>query len=181
MQNHKPLTIVVIALIETLILSACGATIPATDASITDLVEYTNTEGAFSIQYPEEDKIYEDQHPSVDGVVADAPDSVALQHVSTNGFVLSIAFVPLTEGISPTDFAASDDTCAVSDLPVESFTLGGENALLFKDTPCGPFGSSIIYATHAQMGYRILIESGGAFQAVKPEVSNILDTFKFLA
>ena len=136
----------------------------------------TNKDGYFSVLYPADYKLYEDQILSVDGVMTPAPKTVTLQKTTEKGLLINIAYKPIGGAESTRQFAAQDDAC-VTRSPDEPWNLSGQRALLFKDTVCGPYGSTVIYMTYAGLGYRIEITSDTSYDTVKEQVATILGTF----
>jgi hypothetical protein len=141
---------------------------------------YTSADGEFSIAYPPEYTLYQNQIPSVDGVWTDAPNAIALQRSSEPSFVLSIISRPTGYTLSAADLAALDDACVAAS-PSRSLTLGDQafETLMFQDTPCGPHGSTLIYVNSGLTGYRIQIETTAGYQSVAADVSRILETLTF--
>ena len=62
----------------------------------------------------------------------------------------------------------------------EPFRLNNQQAYIFKDTPCGPFGSTVIYALNHNLVYLIRIETSKSYRDVEFQVKPILDTFRFI-
>ena len=55
--------------------------------------------------------------------------------------------------------------------------FGGQPALLFRDTMCGPTGSTVIFTTRGSLGYRLAIPYIAPYEFVKDWVVPILDSF----
>ena len=142
---------------------------------------YTSATGLFSIRYPATAAFYENEIPSVDGVVAPMSNTIAMRIDAPDPLILSITFKPIEPNTSPAAFAAQDDACVTTSRgdPThgETLEIGGQAALLFRDTPCGPNGSSVIYLTHGALGYRLTIPFVATYEFVKGWVAPILDTF----
>jgi hypothetical protein len=76
-------------------------------------------------------------------------------------------------------FAARDDPC-VAGTAGQPYLIAGQPALIFVDTPCGPFGSTVIYTAYGQLSYRVEIASRDAYKWVSADIAPILDTVEFL-
>ena len=159
---------------------AAGPDFVAPTPTTTNWQTYTSAEGKFSIAFPPDYTLYQNQVPSIDGVLAEVPNSMALQRLAEPGFVLSIIYRPTDGTLSAAELAALDDTC-VAGTPGQSLALGGQTfqTLLYKDTSCGPHGSTLIYVNSGAMGYRIAIEALAGYQSVVADVNPILDTLLF--
>ncbi len=114
-------------------------------------------------------------------MVAPVSNTVAIKIGAPDPLILSIMFKPITPGTSPAAFAAQDDACVATSrgdpTQGEPLEIGGQAALLFRDTMCGPNGSSIIYTTHGALGYRLAIPFVAPYESVNGWVAPILDTF----
>ena len=64
--------------------------------------------------------------------------------------------------------------------PGEPLEISRQAALLFRDTMCGPNGSTVIYMTHGALAYRLAIPFVAPYEMVKGWVAPILDTFQLL-
>jgi len=145
---------------------------------------YTSTTGLFSIRYPATDAFYENEIPSVDGVVAPMSNTIAIRISAPDPLILSVTFKPIKPNTSLAAFAAQDDACVAKSrgdpTQGEPLEISGQAALLFRDTPCGPNGSTVIYTTHGALGYRLAIPFVAPYEYVKGWVAPILDTFQLL-
>jgi hypothetical protein len=139
---------------------------------------YTSAGGHFTIQYPADYAFYENQRPSVDGLVVVAPQTVAVYKVSDPSFILSIEYKQIEEGLSTEAFAQQDDSCVASSSQKAEIILDGKPAIQYIDTPCGPYGSTVIYLAHGALGYRFTIEAGTDYRSIEGLVQPILDTFR---
>ena len=153
-----------------------------TEDTLSNWQTYTSTTGLFSIRYPATDAFYENELPSVDGVVAPVSNTVAIRISASDPLLLSITFKPIQPGTSPATFARQDDACVTKSrgdpTPGEPLEISGQPALLFRDTPCGPNGSTVIYTTHGALGYRMAIPYVAPYELVKGWVTPILATFQ---
>ena len=143
---------------------------------------YTSTLGLFSIRYPANDAFYENEIPSVDGVRTPVSNTIAIKIDALDPLILSVTFKPIALGTSPAAFAAQDDPCLTKSrgdpTPGEPLKIGGQAALLFRDTMCGPNGSSVIYLTHGALGYRLAIPYVAPYESVKGWIAPVLDTIQ---
>ena len=115
---------------------------------------YTSPAGLFSIRHRAADAFYENKIPSVDGVLAPVSNTIAIRISTPDPVILSITSKPIKPGTAVETFAAQDDPCAAQSLPVEPVKISGQAALMFKDTLCGPFGTTVIYTVRGTLGSR---------------------------
>ena len=141
---------------------------------------YTWSAGGLSIQYPSDYQLYSEQKPGVDGVVAPLPNGIALVSTTSPNFVLSIQFFPQPAPGSLHDFVLSDDSCPQDPALGQEVLVAGETAWLFPDTPCGPYGSSLLYLVRQSIGYRITVETHATFQEISFPVLELLSTIAWL-
>ncbi len=137
--------------------------------------------GLFSIRYPATDVFYENEVPSVDGVLAPVSNTIAIRIGAPDPLILSITFKPIEPNTSLAAFAAQDDACVTKSrgdpTPGEPLEISGQPALLFRDTSCGPNGSTVIFTTRGALGYHLAIPYVAPYEYVKGWVAPILDTF----
>jgi len=144
---------------------------------------YNNTAGQYSLQYPPEYKVLLNEVVSVDGVTVPAENTLTLvsstlQDVSTN-YVLTINHKP-ARGLSLAEFVDANSWCInISSDNAKPFVFSGRAAFIFEDTPCGPYGSTVIYAVNDELAYEIRITSKASYQNIKNTIDQILSTFTF--
>lgn len=174
-----------------LLLAACavnGASIttPSSEVHPATLETATATEEStvfqiyksnrFSIEYPNELAFYENERPSVDGVMAPLQNSITLQ---ASGFLLTVTTFDIAPGTTLANFIDGHLECLeVNSTGGQSATLGSLDAKLFPDTLCGLNGITYLYAVQGGTGYRLTIESGDDFAFVLSAVQPILDSFQ---
>jgi hypothetical protein len=141
---------------------------------------YTWWKGGLSIQFPAEYRLYTEQKPSVDGVVIDLPNGIAIASPSSPNFVLSIEFFRLEQPRTLHEFVLDDDGCILDPTLGEEITVASEPAVLFPDTPCGPYGSSILYLARQSIAYRITVETPAPYQEVSASVMALLSTIQWI-
>lgn len=144
---------------------------------------YVSQEGEYSFKYPLDVKIYENEKFSVDGTKVSIKDTVVvlsevLPQLNTN-YQMSInhkvTFIP-----SLKDFVDSNISCAsMESIKGKPYLLGNKEALIFEDTPCGPYGMTSIYSLNKSIGYTIDIESHAGYSQIKKYIEPILSTFEF--
>jgi hypothetical protein len=149
-------------------------------AANSDWLRYNNEAGQFSFQYPARYDLFENAKPSVDGVLADIPNSVSLHYVSKNSglssFILSIQYEP-----RPTDqglIEIAEQLCPAQEKEPQSLTIAGQEAKLIEDTVCGPYNISFIVLMSNQFLYRITIENSSRLADVEANVMAVLDTLE---
>lgn len=151
--------------------------VPTTTAPSGDKT-YTSEAGEFSLTYPTADILYENKVPSANGALTDEADTVSIQDKSNNGYVLSIAYFPLTGHDTLADFIDSHSACSeLASTGGTDTTLAGTPAKLYTDTKCGSSKDTYLYAIQGSMGYRFIIETAANYAAVKTAVQSILDSF----
>jgi hypothetical protein len=135
-------------------------------------------DGQFSIQYPADyELIYE--VPSVDGIWTMMTNTATIVSKSP-AFALSIQHNAIEAGTSLAQFVDQKSQCVeISAEQGQPFTLGGQEALIFVGTNCGPAGSAEIYMLHNDFGYRVWVQSSAKYEQIKEYIEPILLTFKF--
>jgi len=135
-------------------------------------------DGQFSIQYPADyELIYE--VPSVDGIWTTMSNTASIVSRSP-AFALCIQSNAIDAGTSLAQFVDQKSQCVeISAEQGQPFTLGGQEALIFVDTNCGPAGNTEIYTVHNDFGYRIWVQSSTKYEQIREHIEPILSTFKF--
>lgn len=153
---------------------------PVAVAEVTTLT-YESTAGEFTIDYPSTAQIYEEQRPSVDGTLAAAKNTVAIQPAEQN-FVLTVTYFDLDPGADLATFVSEQSGC-VEVVPEsgEPATLNGLRALFFADTACGPAGTSYYFLVRSGRGYRFEVESNAPYANIAPSVQPLLESFTVTA
>lgn len=140
---------------------------------------FQSEDGQFSLQYPNTAIFYENKQTSVDGVLSPAESTIAIQDTSNDGSVLILTFYSLPGNTSLLDFIRDENDCLeLSSLTGQSFSINKQEALLFPDTNCGPYGTTFIYTITGNMGYRFTIETNENYSATAPFTDPILDSFQ---
>ena len=145
---------------------------------------YTSQEGKYSVKYPDSVKIYVNEKMSVDGVKVPVKDTIALvsdelPHLKTN-YQLSINHKIASEA-NLKDFVDKNSLCAeIQSGKAKTFILNGQQASIFENTPCGPYGMTAIYVLHNGVGYIIEIETQASYSAISKFTDQILSTFQFI-
>jgi len=159
------------------------ATMPATAASATAVapaeLTYNSGAGGFSLRYPATVTQMSDVRPTVDGVLTPAANTVAFVSEAPS-YVLSITWFDLADRTVLRRFVNADRECPVSTATTgQPVDLAGYAALLFPDTPCGPFGATYLFAVVDLRGYRITVESMATYAEVQAAVETLLATLEF--
>ncbi|MBC7814381.1 MAG: hypothetical protein H7175_24710 [Burkholderiales bacterium] len=148
-------------------------------------VTYTSAAGGYTVVYPANYTLYENEKPSVDGVAAPAENTSALYNAGSgddsNSFVLSIrhSAPPEIEGdVSLQAIASADDPCVSDTTEGQDFEVAGQPALIFADTPCGPFGATAIYTLIGDTLYRFTVETTTNYASVQSRIEEILASFE---
>lgn len=140
---------------------------------------YLSADGRYSVSYPaDEFALLVDQKPSVDGVIAPAPGSVSLHRTLEPSLLITIRHIQLQGQPDRYELVAAQDPCAADGASAEDRLLGSLEALLFRDTPCGPYGYSLVAATDRGYGYLVQIEARVPFDEVAEAVNAILASFE---
>ncbi|MDX1417363.1 MAG: hypothetical protein R3293_24375, partial [Candidatus Promineifilaceae bacterium] len=147
-------------------------------------VTYAAADDRYTISFPAGYEMLENETVSVDGVTHPAPNTLTLvaDNDSTADFVLTIQhaqYAGETSLEAALQIGVGEDSCYFA-VPENSepITIGGQEALIFRDTPCGPFGSTLIYTVAGEMIFLITIESSASFGMIEEEIRPILDTFE---
>lgn len=144
---------------------------------------YTSQEGKYSVKYPESVKIYVNEKMSVDGVKVPVQDTTVfvsdvLPQVKTN-YQLSINH-KITNETNLKDLVDNNSLCTdIQSSKAKAFILNGQQASIFENTPCGPYGMTVIYALNNGVGYIIEIETQASYSDISKFTEQILSTFKF--
>ena len=145
---------------------------------------YTSTAGRFSIRYPAAEALTENGIPSPYGWVDPVSNTVAIRINAPDPLILSITYKPIQANTSLAAFVAQDDPCVATSrgdpTQGEPLKIDGQAALLFRDTPCGPNGSAVIYTQHGALGYRLAIPFVVPYDFVEGWVTPVLDTIHWL-
>jgi hypothetical protein len=141
-------------------------------------LSYTSPSGDFSIRYPAQATLFEDEVPSADGVLAPAPDTIAIQPAD-RAFTLVISSFVLPPGTTLPEFVHTHSECVeVTAEKGQAYALGDLDFLLYPDTPCGLAGTSYYYTLAGDMGYRLAVASSLPLESVQGDVEAILQTFR---
>lgn len=154
------------------------------DYSMKDWTEYINENGGYSVKYPKGFTDLEDQLVSVDGVKTQTKNTWTLMSDSAlldSNFIFNITYIDLQEKISLESFVANNDWCSyLSEAKSDTLTIDSKRAFMFKDTPCGPYGSTVVYVINNEIVYLIKIESSRRFAETEKVVNSILSSIEFL-
>lgn len=136
------------------------------------------------IGFPPGFEAYSNQYVSIDGVHTAAENTLTIINPApATNFQMILQAKRVNPGrISLMDKASADDSC-VTNQPWLSFSaLGWSEAIMFIDTPCGPYGSTVFYALmplDSEWMYRITIESHHPYSEIQSNVEGILKTVLF--
>jgi len=182
----------ILFLLLVLLLSACTAQGSATTAAVptyepsvspiptqtapteTHSGEMAYKGDGYTIQVEDGLTLFENERPSVDGVITPLPDSVALQD---DNFILIITTFDIEEGIRLADFVNSNQEC-MNISPGMPTTVGNLAAMIFIDTPCGMYGTTYLYALAGNIGFRFAVESPESYADIQADVQSIMDSFQ---
>jgi hypothetical protein len=145
---------------------------------------YTDSNGKYSFKYPQDYKINENKTVSgVDGVSSPAPNTVQIISSvveSTNGnFSITIMHKDTSSDLQA--FVSANSSCtSVTPASGTAYKIDSINGLIFKNTPCGPNGSTLLYFVNNKIGYVITIESTIDDNTTELYSNQILSTFKFM-
>ncbi len=145
---------------------------------------YTNIDYKFSLKYPNSYKLYENEEVSVDNVRTPKPNVVSIVSNTiptiNSNFVMTIS-TKNSRYSNIDDEVNNNDWCNyITSQKGKSIFLNNLKALLFENTPCGSFGSTVIYTFKNNVVYLIKIESPASYSSIKEVTDSILSTFKFL-
>jgi hypothetical protein len=147
------------------------------------LRSYENAALGVALQISVDAEVYIDAVPSVDGTVAEAPGTIAFRVAAAGGrpgYVLAVRAVDLALGTALESFVTEGTECGeVTAGGGRAAVLGGQEALLFPDTNCGPYGSTLIYALYEGTGYEVTIAGDAAYDVLAREIDPILATWRF--
>lgn len=141
-------------------------------------LSYTGPSGDFSIHYPAQATLFEGEVPSADGVLAPAPDTIAIQSADRT-FTLVISSFVLPASTTLPEFVHTHSECV--EVTAESgqvYALGDLDFLIYPDTLCGLAGTSYYYTLAGDMGYRLAVASSLPLESVRDDVEAILQTFR---
>jgi hypothetical protein len=147
------------------------------------LQSYENPALGVALQIPVNAEVYEDAVPSVDGTVAEDPGAVAFRLAAAEerpGYVLAIRPVDLAPGTPLESFVTERTEC--DEVTVEggrAAVLGGQDALLFPDTNCGPYGSTLLYTIFEGTGYEVTIVGDAGYDVLARQIDPVLATWRF--
>lgn len=149
------------------------------DAVPTELT-YTSIEGGFTIRYPVTVTQHSNVRPSVDGIWVQAPQTETFVGMAPN-YVLSITWFELADRTVLRSFTDAHRVCSAGPATDgQPFDVAGHAALIFPDTPCGPFATTTyIFTLFAQRGYRMTVETMATYADVQEAVEAIVATLQF--
>jgi len=149
-------------------------TIPPSAPTATDK-ELINNQGGYRIAIPPTAIVYQDQKPSVDGVLTPLTDTVVLQ---TEEYTFALTHFVLKTEIPVAQFIDEVSQCMmVSSDRAQPLIVGGIDYQSFPDAPCGPSGISFFYTVVDGRGYRISVEANSPYQTIAEEIETILASF----
>lgn len=90
-------------------------------------------------------------------------------------YVIYIEQRPSVDGVVAT-FPNGINLVDLRPIPKQPILIDSVPGLLFPDTRCAPYGSSILYLVRESMAYRITVETHAAFQEVSASVMDLLST-----
>jgi hypothetical protein len=138
-----------------------------------------------SVSHPPDYEAVLDERFSVDGVRVAAPRTLSIRNpAAENGFVISVENIVPEPRLETMEAQVQQDDSCVASITQEPLLLSGwsPDALIYRNTPCGPFGSTVIFAHDQYSGYtyfRVTVESHVSYDIIAPEVEAILRTFRF--
>jgi len=142
------------------------------------LLTYASEQGHFLIQYPQGFTLFIGEKPSADGVLVANPNSISILSSTSPNYLLTIEHFPLA-GTRPLMQFISDTSCIADPALAQQLTIASETALLYPQTTCGPYGSSLIFLLHGDDGYLISIESHTRYQDIAGSVISVLSTLQW--
>jgi hypothetical protein len=140
--------------------------------------EYRNEEAGYSFRYPSDYKLLVNKTLSVDGVEVESNNTTTLVSPYPNGnentFNLTISHFPKSAV-----FQNIVQCVGISKEDGRAYDFANVNALIFENTPCGPFGSTIIYFEGNELNYKIELVTQAESADVMHNAEQILSTFRF--
>ncbi|MEZ4861907.1 MAG: SH3 domain-containing protein [Caldilineaceae bacterium] len=159
--------------------ASASVTTGATESPDYESIDYENSVGGFTLQYPASALRLDDAQISVDGALAQMTNTVTIQNNTLN-YALTITWFDLTDNTSLSTLVANHSQCAaVTAVDGEPYQLAGNDALFFPDVPCGPFGATYIFTVANGRGYRIIVATTGAYADIRSAVEEVLSTLQF--
>lgn len=134
---------------------------------------YTRTQLRFSFKYPIDATLYENKSASVDGVVADSPDSVQLSLPVSCGYVLDNSLLTVKVSKSNNEASFGSPNVFSSEIKTQEIVFAGEKAMKAISIP-GLWGSDQIGVQKDNLFY--LVKGEPCFTQTADQ---ILSTFKF--
>lgn len=167
-------------------LAPTSATTPTPSSIIdptTNWKTYTNTFGKYQISYPNNYIVNVGKSVGVDGIIIQQLNSYA-ELVSkvipnTNGNIKISINSTETNYKTPQEVANTSGCVDPSNKEGAPYTIDGNAGLIFENTPCGPFGITVIDTVKNGRAYGIGIEGTVDYKYLKPEYEKVLSTFKF--
>lgn len=147
--------------------------------------ELLNYQGGYRIVLPPTATIYQNQKPSVDGVLAPMADTLIIQ---TAEYIFALTHVSIEAEIPLAHFVDDASECMMVNSEMGQLrTIGARSYLFFPDAPCGPSGITYFYTIDDSQGsnlqggdswgYRISVEANVPYRDVATEVATILQRF----
>lgn len=140
---------------------------------------YTSSVYQYTFQYPPDYTLMVGERSSVDGVKIKTPNTVTLQSPTLGDLNTNMQISILYEKSS----GVLSEKMVMQKLKLSSkgevYQLDTKTGYIFKDTPNGPYGSTMIYIPGKNNSYTITIESQLPYKDIEQFVNNVLSTFKF--
>ena len=163
-----------------------GSTIEPTPSYIPKMGEYMSKDGFFSFNYPPVYTLKENTSASVDGVQNSEKDTVQITSPtipeSETNVVITIKHQggdsrSLTELMKAFNISSRDES------KFKPYTLKNIQGYIYKNSPIGPYGSTIILFHHpvknAYKDYMITIESHEPYEKSEQYANPVLSSFTF--
>jgi hypothetical protein len=176
---------------EELLIVPTATTAPTTEPETLDeippgwLTIHTPVPGLETVSHPPEYEVLPGVRLSVDGVRLDDPQVLTIHNpAAEGGFVMTIQNI-IPDPRTPTmeEQVQQDESCAALVTPEPIlFAPWLSDTLIYKNTPCGAYGSTLIYAYDHHTGYtyfRVSVESRVPYDTIATEVEAVLRTFRF--
>lgn len=143
------------------------------------LKTYTNALGKYTIKYPKEYELYENEEATIDGAKFDAPQTITILSPMIDDINSKIRISINYEEGKKLTLEEYNQAKNIPSTGIET-TIAGKNGYLFKDTLIGPEPRTIINFYNAGINYNVTIEHPGKYADVKKYTDKILSTLTFL-
>ena len=149
-------------------------------------IKQDNGVNLYTLNYPTTYTVLENESVSVDRVRVPSTNTLTLisdDESQMGSFVITIKHKLVEENITlreAIEIEIDNEWCYFVTMEnSEPYVLGGMESLIYKDTPCGPVGNTLIYTVNGNIVFLVIIQSQTSFETIRNNVEQVLSSFQF--